>query len=160
MSPLLGALLTVATVANGLLAGTFFVFACAVLPGFHRVDDATFINTVRAINRAILNGWFLLPFCLAPLAAIACAALSFWGVGRFASMAMGIGAGASLLTFIITSAKSVPLNNFLEHTALGTEAHHRTVRGAFERPWARWNLVRTLTSLAALSCFVIAGVFS
>ena len=44
------------------LAGLFFVFTCAIAPGFRHLDDATYAQAFRAINRAILNGWFLLVF--------------------------------------------------------------------------------------------------
>ncbi len=65
---LLDALLIAAIVTNGLLAGLFFVFTCAIAPGFRHLDDATYVRAFRAINRAILNGWFLLVFFTAPLA--------------------------------------------------------------------------------------------
>jgi uncharacterized membrane protein len=36
-----GSVLLVAVISNGLLAGVFFVFACAVCPGFRRIDDTS-----------------------------------------------------------------------------------------------------------------------
>ena len=75
---LLDALLIAAIVANGLLAGLFFVFTCAIAPGFRHLDDATYVRAFRAINRAILNGWFLLVFFTAPLATLAYALLGYW----------------------------------------------------------------------------------
>ena len=51
MSVLLTSMLSVATVTNGLLAGAFFVFSCAVVPGLRRVDDHTFVRAFQTIAR-------------------------------------------------------------------------------------------------------------
>ena len=95
MFALIAGVLAIATVVHGLLAGVFFVFACAVAPGLRRVDDRTFVCAFRAINRTILNGWFLSVFMAAPVAAIACAALSVWNAS-FSPVLMGAAAGGSL----------------------------------------------------------------
>ncbi|MFJ6465636.1 hypothetical protein ACIQM0_32200 [Streptomyces sp. NPDC091387] len=39
-----------AAVATGLVAGTFHVFACAVVPALGRSGDRTFIEVMRNIN--------------------------------------------------------------------------------------------------------------
>ncbi|MGO2862045.1 MAG: hypothetical protein ACTIC1_12865, partial [Brevibacterium sp.] len=56
--------IAIAIIANGLLAGVFFAFSTAVTPGLKDTDDNTYVRTFAAINRAILNGWFLLVFLL------------------------------------------------------------------------------------------------
>ena len=78
MDALLDGLVVVAMIANGLLAGLFFVFANAICPGFRAVDDSTYVRAFRAINSTILNGWFLSVFFVAPLSAVAAAALRWW----------------------------------------------------------------------------------
>src|SRR5690625_6898755 len=72
---ILGPLLVVAIVANGLLAGLFFVFSIAISPGLRRVDDGTYVQAFQAINAAILNGRFLTVFFVAPIAAVVCVVL-------------------------------------------------------------------------------------
>ena len=67
----LTASLLIAIVLNGLLAGLFFAFSIAIIPGLRRVDDSTYVRSFRAINAGILNPVFLLIFCLAPLSAVA-----------------------------------------------------------------------------------------
>lgn len=158
MFSVLTALLVVAIIANGLLAGLFFVFACAIVPGFRGVDDATYVRAFRAINRAILNGCFLLVFFTAPLAAVAYASLGTWRTAATSALLMGLGALCSALTFIITVAKNVPLNNRLDRAAVGTGSESRLAREGFESDWNRWNLARSFTSLGALGGLVIAGV--
>lgn len=47
------ACLVAATVANGLMAGLFAVFAYAVMPGLGRTDDRTFVGAFQSIDRAL-----------------------------------------------------------------------------------------------------------
>lgn len=140
-----------AIVTNGLLAGLFFVCACAVVPGFRRVGDRTYVEAFRAINGAILNGWFLLVFFGAPVSAVVAAVLHpsgpLWG-----------GAGFAVLTFFVTVVANVPLNRALESASIETDAGRRAARRAFEARWAWWNLVRTLTATAALAMLAVGAV--
>lgn len=139
-----------AIVTNGLLAGVFFVCACAVVPGFRRVDDRTYLAAFRAINRAILTGWFLLVFFGAPVSAVAVAVSS---PGWLTAAA----AASAVVTFGITVAGNVPLNQALERAEVRSDAERRTVRESFEGPWARRNLARTATSVAALAFLALAA---
>lgn len=159
MSFVIDALLVTAIVGNGLLAGLFFVFACAITPGFGRVDDATYVLAFRAINRAILNGWFLLVFFTAPLAALAYALLDTRSAIAPTSWAW-VGAACAALTFIITAARNVPLNTQLDRAPTRTPVEYRAARERFEAPWNRWNLTRAITSLSALVSLAMAGVLA
>ena len=51
--PLLDALLVASTLTTGLVAGLFYAFSCAVMPGLRRTDDAVLVATMTAVNRAI-----------------------------------------------------------------------------------------------------------
>lgn len=55
-----------ATVATGLIAGAFYVFACAVMPGLARGDDRVYVTVMRDINEVIQNPVFFLSFLGAP----------------------------------------------------------------------------------------------
>ncbi|MFB9963835.1 anthrone oxygenase family protein [Sinosporangium siamense] len=151
---ILDTLLVVAVAANGLLAGLFFSFTCAIAPAFRRVDDRVYVQAFRAINAAILNGWFLFVFFAAPLAAVVGAVL---GLGHETSLPWLIaGAVCSALTFGITAAANVPLNRGLDQAPVGTEAQSRVARQRFENRWNLWNLARTITSSGALTLLAIA----
>ncbi|MBM9465387.1 DUF1772 domain-containing protein [Aeromicrobium sp. YIM 150415] len=153
----LDTMLVVALVANGLLAGLFFAFSCAVSPALGRLDDRSFVEAFRSINTVIVNGWFLAVFLLAPLMAVAAAATaglshrpSFWWLVA--------GAACAVATFVITAALNVPLNQALDAALTTTTAQYETTRTAFETAWNRWNLARTLTSLGALALLAGASV--
>lgn len=140
------ALSVIAVVANGLIAGVFFVFACAITVGFQRLGDRAYVSAFRTINRAILNGWFLTVFFAAPISAVALAV-----VGPGPSWPFIVAAVASAVTFGITAAVNVPMNTRLEQAPVSTDAEVSSARAAFESPWNRANLVRTLTSVIALT---------
>ena len=59
MTTILAAL---STVAVGLMSGLYWAFSVAVMPGLRDADDRAFVTTMQAINRRILNPWFLTVF--------------------------------------------------------------------------------------------------
>lgn len=149
--------LAVAIVANGLLAGLFFAFACAIVPAFRRLDDRAYVHAFRAINAAILNPWFLTVFATAPLGAVAAVATEvWWGSGERLALLVAA-AGCSVVAFVITAAANVPRNRELERARADTEAGCAAARARFEAPWRRWNVLRTLTAVIAFALFVVAA---
>lgn len=160
MSPPLTFLLVAAMVANGALAGLFFAFACAVAPGFRHLDDIAYVHGFRAINRAILNGWFLLVFVTAPTSAVACAVFGSRQTGQVQSPWIWAAAGCAVLTFAVTVVGNVPLNTRLDRASATTKAECRAERDRFESRWNTWNLIRTITGFGALACLGIAAVLA
>ena len=136
--------LLAATVAAGLQAGTYYTWACGVMPGLAEVDDRTFTSTITQVNVAIVNPVFMLSFLGAPaLAAAAVAATT--GNARAWAIA---GVALALGTVAVTAVGNIPLNDAL--AAGGSRAD-------FETAWVRWNVVRTLTSTGALACLAWAA---
>jgi uncharacterized membrane protein len=127
---------------TGLMAGLYLAFSIAVLPGLARGSDRTFVEAMRSINAAILNGWFFVVF-LGPLflgvVATATRLPDHAGLG-WTALALGLYAA----TLVITGVVNVPLNNRLDDTEPDEAA-----RSSFERGWVRWNVVRTVLSIAS-----------
>jgi uncharacterized membrane protein len=162
------AVLLTAVITTGLTAGLFATFAYAVMPGLRRVDDATFVGTMRAINVAILNVWLLLILGGGVVTTgVAMAVHLAAPRGPAAGWLVG-GLAASVATLLVTGRGNVPLNNRLmagvdPSAAAGAgpsagagRGSPREDRAAFETAWIRWNLVRTGTSLLAFACLLIA----
>lgn len=149
-------LLALATGSAGLLAGLYLAFAVAVMPGLARTDDRTFVAAMAWINHRIVNGWFLAVFLGAPLLASAAA------VAAFADRApapgwTALGALAAVVALAITGRLNVPLNNALAAAGpdgTGAGAGPAAARAAFERPWVRRHLVRTVFSVAAFAALL------
>jgi uncharacterized membrane protein len=140
-------LLLTAIVAAGLQAGTYYVWACGVMPGLARADDRTFVTTLTHVNQAIVNPVFMLTFLGAPILAAVAAATS----PPPARPWLIAGLALTAATVAVTVVGNVPLNNALGRVTATTDADLAAARAAFETAWVRWNVLRALTSTAALA---------
>jgi uncharacterized membrane protein len=146
-----------AAVAMGLLAGLFYAFACAIVPGLHASSDRTVVEAMQNINEGIENPVFFATFLGAP-------ALAVWAL--VAERRRGSPAGARWVAaglvlyavcFLVTMAANIPLNETLADA--GDPAHIADiaqVRDDFETPWVVWNIVRTVAVAAAFGCLTRA----
>ncbi|MFC0864261.1 DUF1772 domain-containing protein [Sphaerimonospora cavernae] len=153
-----GLVLVLATVATGLIAGLFYAYSCSVMLALRRVDDRTFIEVMRRINAAIQNGWFALGFVGGPLLTAIALVLNLDGGPVMPLIVAGL--VLHVLTLVITFAVNIPLNNRLDAAGDPAQlADPALVRRSFEAPWVRWNLARTLASIAAFGCLCWALTF-
>ncbi|WP_017586538.1 anthrone oxygenase family protein [Nocardiopsis ganjiahuensis] len=154
-----GVVPVLAAVLTGLFAGLFLAFSMAVMPGLARAGDQAMVEAMQGINTAILNPLFALVFVGAPVAALGSLAL-FLASGAHVSAAW---AGAALVllvvTVVVTFTVNVPRNNALERAGAAERIKDpAAARAAFEPVWVRWNHLRSLASVAALACSVVALV--
>ena len=119
------------------------------MPGLAKAGDAVFVESMQRINVAILNGWFGVSFGGALVFAGVAAGLHLVADRRAALPWIVAGLVLYVLMLAITFAVSVPLNDALEAAGRTDPA---AARHAFEDAWVRWNLVRTVCSLAAFGC--------
>ncbi|MFE5819376.1 DUF1772 domain-containing protein [Streptomyces sp. NPDC056479] len=139
-----GTVLGAAMVAAGLIAGAFYIFACAVMPALARSDDRVYVEVMRDINDVIQNPVFLLSF----LGALVLTAVSAWQLRGAPYRWWVWGALVAYgLAFLVTVAFNIPLNNGLEGG--GDPA---ALREEFEDPWVAWNVVRAVLSTVAMGC--------
>lgn len=151
---LVGAILTV-----GLMAGVFYLYAVAVMPGLGRAGDRTFVAAFQSIDRAIINPLFVFTFFGGLLLTGLAAVLHIPAEGR-PVLPWTLGAfGLYLVAFVITIGVHVPLND--EIKAAGDPDGIRdlaAVRGRMEATWVRWNAFRVVLSLPAVGCLAGALV--
>lgn len=145
-----------AAVTTGLMAGTFYVFACAVMPALGRSDDRTFIEVMRNINDVIENPVFFAGF----FGALILTAVAAWqhrrspGPRRWLLAALAVYAVA----FLLTSGVNVPLNHALADAGDPARiADPAAVRDRFEDAWNGWNAVRAVLCTAALALLLRAS---
>jgi uncharacterized membrane protein len=148
--------LVAATVTVGLMAGVFFAYTVAVMPGLGRTDDRTFVGAFQQIDHAIVRPVFLLTFLGALLLTGVAAGVHIgeperlpWIVAAFLLYLIG---------FVLTMRVNVPLNDAIKAAGdpdrIGDLAG---VRARFdEARWRRSNLVRTVLTTLALACLAIA----
>jgi uncharacterized membrane protein len=148
MDVLQGASLLAATIAMGLMAGVFWIYGNAIMPGLRRTDDRTFVGAFQSIDRAIINPLFMAAFFGALLLTGAAAALNVsegdvlpWSLAAFL-LYLGV--------IVITVRVNVPRNDEIKSA---TDPDLVAVRQRFEEArWVRWNAVRAAASTAALGC--------
>ena len=152
--------LVAATMSMGLAAGVFDLYAHTIMPGLRKTDDRTFVGAFQAIDRAIINPWFIGGCFIGALALTVTAAITH--LGRSALPWIGAALVLYLVAIAITAAVHVPLNDALK--AAGSPdriSDLAAVRDKFnEARWIGWNLVRAVTSTIAFGCLAWALVLS
>jgi uncharacterized membrane protein len=147
-----------ATMTMGLVAGAFVLYAHTVMPGLKKTDDRTFVTAFQALDRAIINPWFMAGGFLGALVLTLAAALSHLGHDALPWIVAAL--VLYVIAFVITIAVNVPLNDAIK--AAGDPdriADLAAVRERFdEARWAAFNLVRVVTSTTAFGCLAWALV--
>ena len=152
--------LIVATLAMGLVAGVFLLYAHTIMPGLRRTDDRTFVAAFQAIDRAIINPWFMVTSFGGALVFSGVAALLYIGEDPFWWIVVAF--VLYLFTVIATVTVNVPRNDAIKAAGDPDHIDVSQVRAAFdEARWARWNLIRTIANSAAFGllawALVVAG---
>ncbi len=152
-----GVLLVLAAVSVGLMAGVFFSYAVAVMPGLARTDDRTFVGAFQAMDRAIINPLFLLVF-VGTLAITVLAAAAHLGEESRAAVPWILAAAVLYIVVVVITARvNVPLNDAIKAAGDPDQIDVAAVRERFsEATWVRWNIVRTVLTTVALACLAIA----
>jgi uncharacterized membrane protein len=160
MEVLQGVCLLAATISVGLMAGVFGLYTHTIMPGLGKTDDRTFVGAFQAIDRAIINVWFL-PVFMGALILTALATAFSIGEERRDALPWAVAAFVLYLVVVIVTARvNVPRNDAIKAAGdpdrIGDLA---AVRREFdEARWRRWNLFRTLASTVAFGCLAWALV--
>ena len=154
---LLAPTLVAATLAAGLTAGFLAAFAHTVMPGLAATDDAAFVGAFQAMDRAVSNPWFMVPFTLTPFLAGAALLLALGAQNQGVAVLDAAALVLALTTVGITGAVHLPLNRRLGDVALGAGPPDLAdARARFEHRWVRWNVGRTVTSVGCFACLSLA----
>lgn len=140
----------------GLVAGLFFAFSAFVMSALARLPAEQGIAAMQSINVAVLNPVFFAVFfgTAAGCLVLAIAALFRWGDA--AAIYLLAGSLLYLLgSILVTMARNVPLNRALAAVAPNSSEGAR-LWTRYVAEWTAWNHLRTVASLAALACFILA----
>mgnify|MGYP006287560661 CR=1 FL=1 len=142
---------------TGLSAGLFYAWAVSVIPGTKRVPDATYLETMQAINRAILNPAFFLIF-FGSLLLLIVSTIQHYQSGPTFWLLLAAAVSYLVGAFGVTALGNVPLNDALdalELSELGTDLIART-RQTYEQKWNRLHLIRTAASVLSFLLSLLA----
>lgn len=158
MGGLLFVVIFLAALGSGLIGGLFFAFSNFVMAALGRVPPAGGISAMQSINVTVLNPLFFAAFFgTAALSIVALiAALIRWSEPGAVYLLAG-----SLLylvgTILVTMVCNVPLNNQLARVK-PESSDGASLWKHYLSAWTAWNHVRTIASLAAAACFILALV--
>jgi uncharacterized membrane protein len=141
-----------AIILTGLSAGLFYAWEFSVIPGTRQVKDNTYIETMQAINRAIINPAFMTIFLGSVLVQIMSTyqhrgTTIFW-ILLIATLTYVIG------TILVTGLGNVPLNNALDTLHLKELSPEQITvkRINYE---LRWNRLHTIRTVFAVISFML-----
>lgn len=147
----------IAIVMLSIVLGVFSLWARTIMRALKGMDDAAFIRSFKALDKAIVSSVFMFQF-FAPVFLLG------WLVWYAYSQDMS-GAGFVLAGFVLyltaivgTMAINVPLNDGLQKTdpAADKESLSRA-RKAFNEPrWMAGNALRTYVTFGAICCLSVA----
>jgi len=150
--------LYISIILTGLSAGLFYAWQVSVIPGTKLVKDATYIETMQKINRAIINPLFMLIF-LGTLIMQFLSVYLYWdSTGPFWFI-LGATALYGAGTILITGIGNVPLNDALDTLKLNQLSTDQvtTERRDYESRWNRFHIIRTVFSVLAFMMLLLAA---
>ena len=146
----------VSALGCGLLAGAFFAFSTFIMAGLERLPAPQGIAAMKSINVTAINVWFMVALFGTAAVCVVAGVMAVRNWGEPGSAFLLAGALLYLVTAVlVTGAFNVPLNDRLADvdpdSAAGT-----TLWATYLTDWTRWNHVRTVGALAAMTSFIVA----
>jgi len=146
---------------TGLTAGLCFTWSNAVTPGIGRLDNIGFLKAFQAMNRAIINGKFMIVF-MGPTVLLFLNTYLF----KNTNTVFWLFLAAAILFFVgvglVTVFGNVPLNEILDASNLGllSKLELQELRDKFEQPWNRWHTIRTVSSFMSFLLLLVGILYS
>lgn len=155
LSQLIPAIIFLALLGSGLMAGLFFAYSNSVMPGLAKMPAPHGIAAMNHINVVILNPLFLTVFMGTAVLSLLLVAAAFLG---WTARPAWVLAGAVLYlagNIAITMGINVPMNNAL--AAAGADGpNSATLWAAYLDRWVFWNHARAFACTGALAAFAVA----
>lgn len=144
-----------------LVAGLLFGFAIVVMPGIAKLSDKEYLLSFKHMDGIIQNNQplFVLVWAGSILSVILTLVL---GIMNLKGEQLYLLAGAASLYLVgvqlPTFRVNIPLNNELQNLDIEEleETQAKSSRTKFETPWNRWNRIRTINAIVAVSMFLLA----
>jgi uncharacterized membrane protein len=157
MDVLRAVFLLAATLSMGLVAGVFGLYWHAIMPGLAKTDDRTFVGAFQAIDRAIINPWFMAANFGGALVFSLIAGLLF--IGQPAFVWIVIAFVLYVVVVVMTIRINVPRNDALKAAGDPDQIDVAAARQAFDEGlWVRSNNVRVVLSTVAFGLLAWALV--
>ena len=146
----------IAVIATGLVAGVFLTFSDFVMRSLAASQPVAGTEAMQMINRKVYNSVFLALLLGMTGGSILLAVAGMTTGGPAAPWLIAGGAIYLVGVFVVSVIGNIPMNKRLDVLPPGvapTDAYWRH----YARVWTRWNHVRTISSTAAATAFLIAA---
>jgi len=143
-----------------LVAGLLFAFAVVVMPGITKLPDKEFLSSFKYMDGIIQNDQplFILVWAGSILSVISTLILGTLNLDGTELYLLWIASvlylfGVQIPTFWF----NIPLNNLLQDMDVQAagESELSSFRDDFEKPWNRWNRLRTVNCILSVSVLLI-----
>ena len=143
-----------------LVAGLLFGFAIVVMPGIAKLTDKDYLLAFKHMDGIIQNNQplFILVWAGSILSIIITLIL---GIMNLSGIQIYLLVFASILYLfgvqLPTFRFNIPLNNSIQHLDIESleESEATSSRVDFEIPWNRWNKIRTVNAILAVSMLLL-----
>jgi uncharacterized membrane protein len=141
-------------VGSGLMAGVFFAFSTAVMPGLRRLRPSAGAEAMQHLNVVIQNPLFLLVFMGTGLICLL-VAIGALVTGAAGAVWLVIGALLYVVGSVgLTMGVNVPMNNRLDAANPITDTG-AAIWADYLTRWTAWNHVRALACTAATAALAV-----
>tara|TARA_B100000003_G_scaffold172197_1_gene159934 strand:- start:383 stop:883 length:501 start_codon:yes stop_codon:yes gene_type:complete len=142
-----------------LVSGLLFGFAVVVMPGVAKLSDRDFLLAFKHMDGIIQNNQplFMLVWVGSILSVLVSAILGTMDLSGQEAVLLWIGCGWYLLGVQLpTIVFNIPLNNTIQALEIDklNESELTNSRVNFEAKWNRWNDIRTINGIIAVSTFL------
>ena len=142
-----------------LVSGLLFGFAVVVMPGVAKLSDRDFLLAFKHMDGIIQNNQplFILVWVGSILSVLLSAILGTMDLSGQEAVLLWIGCGWYLLGVQLpTIVFNIPLNNTIQALEIDklNESELTNSRVNFEAKWNRWNNIRTINGIIAVSTFL------
>jgi uncharacterized membrane protein len=142
---------------TGAIAGVYYAFSVAVMPGLNATDAGTAIRAMTSINQKIQNPMFVVTFLGPPILGVLTGVLLLMLGHKPAAVLFFLAAAVYLVgAFIPTMVVNVPMNDALDAAGVPTDpAEAARLWSDYSSRWTGWNTVRAGASVISL---LLAGL--
>jgi uncharacterized membrane protein len=156
MVDVFSAVMLLAALGCGLMAGVFFAFSAFVMKALARLPPGEGIAAMQSINVAVVSPWFLAAFLGTGAACLLVMVSSLWRWHRPGTVYVLVGGALYLVgSFLVTVAFNVPKNDALASVA-PADPNGVSLWASYLVTWTAWNHLRTAAALAAAASLTIA----
>jgi len=153
------AILFIAILLSGLVAGLLYAYSCSVNPGLKALSDREYLDAMQSINEAIQNPIFFLSFV---------GLLAVYPLSVYRVYTSPLNSSAYLMiiatliyffgVFGLTMWRNVPLNELLAKFDISQASSGQitAMRQRFEGPWNNYHGVRTFASILSFGLTILS----